>query len=172
MRPFLKNVSKELSTNLISEVKTIPRLSKNNHNNGNLWQLFIKEVAKEVAKQINQEEGQDLLKDFSIQAKGRTPREGLEKAEKKLEKFSQRTENSKEEKGEDEADIEKTDLEDLDEVDLKKIKELEKKGVRVIYPNLKYRKPKYQNVSEMLKYVESENEKSEAVKLVIMNFND
>ena len=38
-------------------------------------------------------------------------------------------------------------------------------------PNLKYAKPKYQNVESMLKYIESEDGKS-GVKLVIMNFND
>lgn len=71
-----------------------------------------------------------------------------------------------------EQDIEKTELDDLDDADLKTIKRLEKKGVKVIYPNLKYRKPKYHNVSGLLKYVESDKEKGEGVKLVIMNFND
>ncbi len=71
-----------------------------------------------------------------------------------------------------ESDIEQRELDDLDEVDLKTIKSLEKKGVRVIYPNLKYRKPKYHNVSEVLKYVESDKQTGEGVKLVIMNFND
>lgn len=38
-------------------------------------------------------------------------------------------------------------------------------------PNLKYAKPKYKNIESMLKYIESDDEKS-GVKLVIMNFND
>ena len=40
------------------------------------------------------------------------------------------------------------------------------------YPNLKYRKPKYENVESILKYVETPEEKGQGVKLVIMNFND
>lgn len=63
-------------------------------------------------------------------------------------------------------------LDDLDEIDLEAVERLEKKGVRIVYPNLKYRKPKYNKVGEMMKYVESENGSGEGVKLVIMNFND
>lgn len=40
------------------------------------------------------------------------------------------------------------------------------------YPNLKYRKPKYEHVESILKYVETPEEKGQGVKLVIMNFND
>ena len=39
------------------------------------------------------------------------------------------------------------------------------------YPNLKYRKPKYQNVDSLLNYIENKDDDS-GVKLVIMNFND
>jgi chromosome segregation ATPase len=39
------------------------------------------------------------------------------------------------------------------------------------YPNLKYAKPKYKDVESILKYVESDDDKS-GLKLVIMNFND
>ena len=39
------------------------------------------------------------------------------------------------------------------------------------FPNLKYAKPKYQNVDSILRYVEGESERG-GVKLVIMNFND
>jgi hypothetical protein len=39
------------------------------------------------------------------------------------------------------------------------------------YPNLKYRKPKYQNVESLLNYIENTDDDS-GVKLVIMNFND
>ena len=38
-------------------------------------------------------------------------------------------------------------------------------------PNLKYAKPKYNNVESILKYVEAEDDKR-GVKLIIMNFND
>ena len=38
-------------------------------------------------------------------------------------------------------------------------------------PNLKYAKPKYNNVESILKYVEAEDDRR-GVKLVIMNFND
>ncbi|MFH1428028.1 MAG: hypothetical protein ABIG60_05925 [Patescibacteria group bacterium] len=67
---------------------------------------------------------------------------------------------------------ERIELDDLDDVDLETIKKLEKKGVRIIYPNLKYRKPKYKNVESILNYVETEGGSGEKIKLVIMNFND
>ena len=38
-------------------------------------------------------------------------------------------------------------------------------------PNLKYAKPKYNNVESILKYVEAEDD-GRGVKLIIMNFND
>ena len=136
--------------------------------------LLLREISSEIAKevisqlkQLKQEKGEDLLKNLSIQINGRDPREGLNKAEEKLSKIFNRTRDEKKEDG-----IEKRELDDLDDVDLEAIKRLEKKGVRVIYPNLKYNKPKYQNVSEVLKYVESDKQKGEGVKLVIMNFND
>lgn len=62
-------------------------------------------------------------------------------------------------------------LDDLDDLDLATIEKLESKGVRVIFPNLKYRQPKYQKMDSVLKYVENEDDKY-GVKLVIMNFND
>ncbi len=39
------------------------------------------------------------------------------------------------------------------------------------FPNLKYAKPKYQNVESLLNYVERDQETG-GLKLVIMNFND
>lgn len=69
-------------------------------------------------------------------------------------------------------DAEDISLEDLDDIDLATIEKLEQKGVRVVFPNLKYRKPKYKNVESVLKYVESEKDDKGGVKLVIMNFND
>lgn len=95
----------------------------------------------------------------------------LQKADEKIGKALNKSDEANEEENK-EKDIEHTELDDLDDVDLATIEKLEKKGVRIIYPNLKYRKPKYQNVSEVLKYVESENGKGDGVKLVIMNFND
>ena len=95
-------------------------------------------------------------------------RNGLRKSRKSEENETE--ENAEEEN--QEKDIEHTELDDLDDVDLATIEKLEKKGVRIIYPNLKYRKPKYNNVNEVLKYVESEGGNGEGIKLVIMNFND
>ena len=46
------------------------------------------------------------------------------------------------------------------------------KGRGTKYPNLKYAKPKYENVESILKYIESPDDKPAIVKLVIMNFND
>ncbi|MDP3244177.1 MAG: hypothetical protein Q8M83_00780 [bacterium] len=51
----------------------------------------------------------------------------------------------------------------------------DEKSSKSMFPNLKYRQPKYQNVESVLKYVESEKEKGDGrgdVRIVIMNFND
>lgn len=48
-------------------------------------------------------------------------------------------------------------------------------GSKSLFPNLKYRRPKYQNIDSVLKYVESKKEKGQDggdVRIVIMNFND
>ncbi len=44
-------------------------------------------------------------------------------------------------------------------------------GTRSSFPNLKYAKPKYNNIESILKYIETDEDKG-GVKLVIMNFND
>jgi len=135
--------------------------------------MFLSEIAKEVVKQMKDVSEESVLKDGSLLVKGKELKEGLERAEEKLSGVINRIKDDEEEKEDStEKDIEKIDLDDLDDTDLKTIEELEKKGYKVIYPNLKYNKPKYQNVSEMLKYVESDTGKGEGVKLVIMNFND
>ena len=101
-----------------------------------------------------------------INSKSMTKKEALEKANKKLGKILNKTENKIE-------DIETKQLEDLDDdMTIKELLELEKKGIRVIFPNLKYAKPKYSNVSELIKYVESDKPQEGGVKIIIMNFND
>ena len=45
-------------------------------------------------------------------------------------------------------------------------------GSQSQYPNLKYKKPKYQNVESILRYVEGDEKSSGGVRLVFMNFND
>jgi len=167
---ILREVTREIATNFISELKNNNRLEKSKESEGkttDLWQILLNEIAKEVIRQLKEIGEKDILKDITIQVNGRESKEDLDKAREKLGKIFNKTRDDKKEK-----DIKKRELDDLDDVDLKTIEELEKKGVRVIYPNLKYRKPKYQNVSEVLKYVESDKEKGEGIKLVIMNFND
>ncbi len=167
---IIREITREITTNLISELKNNNRLEKSKESEGkitDLWQILLNEIAKEVIRQLKEIGEEDILKDITIQVNGREPKEDLDKAREKLGKIFNKTRDDKKEK-----DIDKRELDDLDDVDLKTIEELEKKGVRVIYPNLKYRKPKYQNVSEVLKYVESDKEKGEGIKLVIMNFND
>lgn len=109
---------------------------------------------------------EEVLEDTNTQVNRKDSRTGLDEAEEKSSKIVEPTSNDQQRSN---TDIEKIDL---DDVDIETIEELEKKGYKVIYPNLKYRKPKYHNVSEMLKYVESDAAKGEGVKLVIMNFND
>ena len=65
------------------------------------------------------------------------------------------------------------ELYQLDKEDQAAVKRLEGKGFKIIYPHeMDDEKIKYQNVSEVLKYVESEGGSGEGIKLVIMNFND
>lgn len=89
---------------------------------------------------------------------------GLDKAEQKL---AGEPSDSKEN-----VPLEKTELDDLDDVDVDTIRKLEEKGMKVIYPNLKYKEPKYEGVESVLNYVEDEESEDDGVKLVIMNFND
>jgi len=71
-------------------------------------------------------------------------------------------------------------LEENGELSAEKKEKIEKKlkkaadrlgKVGTAYPNLKYRKPKYNGMDSVLKYIESEDEKG-GLKLIIMNFND
>jgi len=144
---ILREVTREIATNFISELKNNNRLEKSKESEGkttDLWQILLNEIAKEVIRQLKEIGEKDILKDITIQVNGRESKEDLDKAREKLGKIFNKTRYVKKEK-----DIEKREFNDLDDVDLKTIEELEKKGVRVIYPNLKYRKPKYQNVSEV-----------------------
>jgi len=172
---ILREITREIATNLISEFKNNNRLEKSKESEGkttDLWQVLLSEIAKEVVKQ-SKESGEEVILMDKIQINGKGPKEGLRKAEEKLSKiFNISSDNGKDNNKEEGKNTEEVGLDDLDDVDLKTIQKLEKKGVRIIYPNLKYRKPKYQNVSEVLKYVESDKEKGEGIKLVIMNFND
>lgn len=176
---IIKEITREIATNFISELKNNNRLEKSKESEGkttDLWQVLLSEIAKEVVKQLK-ESGEEVILMDKIQINGKDPKEGLRKAEEKSSKIFNRSsdngkDNNKDSNDEEGKNTEEVELDDLDDVDLKTIEELEKKGVRVIYPNLKYRKPKYQNVSEVLKYVESDKEKGEGIKLVIMNFND
>ena len=179
MSLILREITREITTNLISEFKNNNRLEKSKEledKGSGFWQMLLSEIVKEVVKQLK-ESGEEVILIDKIQINGKSPKEGLRKSEEKLSKIFNRSsdngrDNNKDNNKEERKNTEEVELDDLDDVDLKTIEELEKKGVRVIYPNLKYRKPKYQNVSEVLKYVESDKEKGEGIKLVIMNFND
>lgn len=139
-----------------------------------------------VAFLIKDTSFQDLLKETIVEAltspslneaRKQKVQEKLTHAEEKLQqavesKVTQEVSSAVSVPEEPQEDIMQKSLDDLDEIDLEAVERLEKKGVRIIYPNLKYRKPKYNKVGEMMKYVESENGAGEGVKLVIMNFND
>ncbi len=167
---IMRDISREIGLRLVSDHKHSsgvgqigePREGKV----AGLWQMLLAEIAKEVVKQLKEGED-DLSNDIKIHVNGKDQKACLVKAEQKLGKRFDRRKHDTEEK-----DIENINLDDLDDTDLETIAKLEKKGVQVVYPNLKYRKPKYQNVTKLLKYVESDKDKGETVKLVIMNFND
>lgn len=104
-----------------------------------------------------------------INAPDRPFEEALQKAEEKLGKALHLREGDS---GEEQTPrVDHISLDDLDDADLATIDKLEKKGVRIIYPNLKYAKAKYENVNEVMKYIESEGS-ADGIKIVIMNFND
>ena len=105
-----------------------------------------------------------------INAPDRSMDEALQKAEEKLGEALNQT-HHKENKPEQEPGVDRIPLDDLDDADLATIEKLEKKGVRIIYPNLKYAKAKYENVQEVMKYIESDGS-GDGIKIVIMNFND
>jgi hypothetical protein len=160
----MNGISRGISTNLAQELQC---KEKDVNGDGLLTQL-IRRLADEIVEQLRSGEDNGLSRDLSplrnifIHSKERTPEEALREAEDTLSKF----------KKEDDRDVKHTEMDDLDDVDIATLEKLEEKGYKIIYPNLKYRKPKYQNVSEVLKYVESDSGKGEGVKLVIMNFND
>ena len=167
MSLLLQEMTKGIAAHLISELKNGNGTDKNRQEDGHLWPWLLKEFVREVVAQLKKEEAENPLADLRVQINGRSSLEGLNKDEEKLGKLCNKTRDKK--SGED---VEEDELDSLDDVDLKTIEKLEKKGVKIIYPNLKYKKPKYQNVSELLKYVESDNGNGDGVKLVIMNFND
>jgi len=147
-----------------------------------------KKVKEDVIQNfLNKQVDQSLLKEILIQLVIRSlkkPQTGKvklivnsnepgkidEKLEKADDKIAEVLGKAKTDQSDEQ--VEQVKLDDLDDLDLATIKKLEEKGVRIIYPNLKYRKPKYKNVESILNYVESEGGSGEIIKLVIMNFND
>ena len=154
MKTQTKNKAKKKRTSSKSESENTVKVLLKNQDFKNLLQETIKEV-------------------FSSQT---VSPERKEKVQDKLTKADDKLRIALEKKAEEAKEAEESeeigDLDDLDSADLERIERLEKKGVKVILPNLKYRKPKYNNVGEMMKYVESDAGTGEGVKLVIMNFND
>lgn len=158
-----KNISEDtikglLTASLLSEINPIKEKDLANS------QLFKYLLVNAIKEKVRKDRGLDNKLVIQSNSNKEDVEAGLAKAEAKLTKILNKTEDGE--------DVENMELDDLDGVTLETIKKLEKKGIRVIYPNLKYRKPKYQNVSELLKYVESPDDKGQGIKLVIMNFND
>jgi len=181
MTAVLKTITREIATSLVSEVFDYSSLAnplEPSNPTSSRSQLRLSEIANRhqsglsrIARNVGQlkENPQEQISaETSIPVTEEIPQVGLDKAEEKLNKVFNETGDEQQR----DKDIEKTQLDDFDGVDIETIEALEKKGYKVIYPNLKYRKPKYQNVNEMLKYVESDSGKGDGVKLVIMNFND
>lgn len=96
---------------------------------------------------------QQMAKEVAAQLKDRSSAKDLsdEYVEAKLQKAEQK--------------LQKLAITDQDD------DEDETAGTGRSFPNLKYAKPKYENIESILKYVESDDEKG-GVKLIIMNFND
>lgn len=161
---------------LMSDVKkALRRDNKKDELNATMMNLLLDVlkmiVVSELKGELMNENGKNGKVDKSdehalLEAHGIRLEESLQKINQKL------TEIDLGLSPENSGDAENISLEDLDDIDLATIEKLEEKGVRVVFPNLKYRKPKYKNVESVLKYVESEKDDKGGVKLVIMNFND
>lgn len=173
MRLVVGDIKDELLKSMVSsDFSNNPNVK--NGKRVSLFNLLYNEIREKVNEELKREykftkgSGWNIAsidKSTSMHKKSKSLDEVLEKAEKKLDKVSDcgvMYENE---------DIENVSLDDLDDVDLATIRKLEERGVKVIYPNLKYRKPKYKNMESVLKYIESD-EGNGGVKLVIMNFND
>lgn len=182
MTAVLRTITREIAASLVSEVIDYGSLAKPLEPADQMVsrsQLRLMEIASRRqpglsritrdVRQLNEKPQEQISAEASVPVTEKHPKVGLDKVEEKLSNVFNQTSNDQERSDED---IEKMDLDDFDDVDIETIEKLEKRGYKVIYPNLKYRKPKYQNVNEMLKYVESDTGKGDGVKLVIMNFND
>lgn len=182
MTAVLRTITREIAASLVSEVIDYGSLAKTlepANQMTNRSQLRLSEMASRRQpcssritrdiSQLNENKQEQISADTRIPVTEKALKIGLDKAEKKLSKVFSETDD---EQQPHDTDIEKVELDDFDGVDIETIEALEKKGYKVIYPNLKYRKPKYQNVNEMLKYVEGDSGKGDGVRLVIMNFND
>ncbi len=182
MTAVLKTITREIATSLVSEVIDYGSLAKPLEPANQIAsrsQLRLSEITSRCQSrssritrgigQLNEKPQKQIPVEPSLPVAEEIPQVGLDKAEEKLSKVFDETSD---EQQQCDTNIEKTELDDFDNVDIETVEALEKRGYKVIYPNLKYRKPKYQNVNEMLKYVESDSGKGDGVKLVIMNFND
>lgn len=123
-------------------------------------------MTNEKSKKLTEKSEKKVTTKIIVNSKNLDEKKALKKAEEKIEKLLDESTDKTD-------DIETKNLEDLDEnMTIKELLELEKKGVRVIFPNLKYAKSKYSNVSGFMKYIESDKPQEGGVKLIIMNFND
>lgn len=134
---------------------------KSSNSGSKRGQAQVKAEKKKVPRKLVKKTATKRAKKTKVIINGKlSKKEALKKARKKLNKAAKE-------------DIEAKSLEDFDDdMTLKELRELEKKGVRIIYPNLKYKKPKYKNIGDILKYTESDEGAGDGVRIVIMNFND
>lgn len=172
---MLEETKKEIAQNIASEIKKNLNI-QNSYSRKSYFRKFL--ISKIVQNMKEKGMGERKVKEkvgvtILPTSKNNSVEAAFKKADEKIGSTLEKL-NDSEDKGEKPTrDIEEVELDDLDDdLTLAELKELEKKGVRIIYPNLKYKKPKYQNVGEVLKYVESEGGDGSGVKLVIMNFND
>ena len=111
-----------------------------------------KSIAADVAETLLQQLAQEVVRQLANESSVSPAQDDLETRLARLEtQLRELTGGSTENEVED----------DDDEVE----------GTGSSFPNLKYAKPKYKDVESILRYVESDDDKS-GVKLVIMNFND
>lgn len=145
---LLRNLAEDLKTN------RAPDSLYNEVANAVLGRILIKNLWRQDADET---EDTDFLRKIIINSNNQDVRDTLKKAEEKIGRaLNTSVDNDGDDKNEDENEDE---IENNDSQ----------------FPNLKYRKPKYQNLESVLKYVESKEKKGDNggdVRIVIMNFND
>ena len=163
----LRAVAEDISTSLLSGMDGHP--SREASSPASIADLLLEELAKAVVALLNEGSTSAHSSDETLDA-------SLQKAEAVVAPLSQGSTTAHTHDEELDARLQKAEAK-LDKLlDKLRAGHLDQdedaiSDARSTFPNLKYARPKYENVESVLKYVDQDDD-SGGVKLVIMNFND